>query len=281
MNYTTIPKSICQLQTGNSKPTDIYVWATIKCKSDYKTQTSHITEERLSQITGVNIRTVKRSVQRLKECGAMQVTTRIIDGCKRRNSYYIANPQTDFYFVDNRFFTKSHPPKIAGFLLLLKAICLNNTNSILLWNIGQIADAVGMNRNTVSALIKESSGLGLIKALPNGYEITDDCFINPPQKDTAHAVYNEICRFCITKGTNPPQWNERAMNRILTKYNIPNLPIDNPLSVTYALNERCKMIPESVSLAYFVKVLCTQDPIKANKLHSQSFLLTLYIPLHL
>ena len=62
----------------------------------------------------------------------MQVTTRIIDGCKRRNSYYIANPQTDFYFVDNRFFKKSHPPKIAGFLLLLKAICLNNTNSILL-----------------------------------------------------------------------------------------------------------------------------------------------------
>lgn len=273
MNYTTIPKSICQLRTGNGKPTDIYVWATIKCKSDYKTQTSHITEDRLSQITGVNIRTVKRSVQRLKECGAMQVTTRIIDGCKRRNSYYIANPQTDFYFVDNRFFTKNHPPKIAGFLLLLKAICLNNTNTIL-WNIGQIADAVGMNRNTVSALIKESSGLGLIKALPNGYEITDDCFINPPQKDTAHAVYNEICRFCITKGTNPPQWNERAMNRILTKYNIPNLPIDNPLSVTYAFNERCKMIPQSVSLAYFVKVLCTQDPIKANKLHSQSFLLT-------
>lgn len=274
MNYTTIPKSICQLQTGNGKPTDIYVWATIKCKSDYKTQTSHITEERLSQITGVNIRTVKRSIQRLKECETMQVTTRIIDGCKRRNSYYIANPQTDFYFVDNRFFTKSHPPKIAGFLLLLKAICLNNTNSILLWNIGQIADAVGMNRNTVSALIKESNGLGLIKALPNGYEITDDCFINPPQKDTAHAVYNEICRFCMTKGTNPPQWNERAMNRILTKYNITNLSADNPLSVTYALNERCKMIPESVSLAYFVKVLCTQDPIKANKLHSQSFLLT-------
>ena len=60
----------------------------------------------------------------------------------------------------------------------------------------------------------------------------------------------------------------------LLKYNIPNLPIDNPLSVTYAFNERCKMIPQSVSLAYFVKVLCTQDPIKANKLHLQSFLLT-------
>jgi hypothetical protein len=58
------------------------------------------------------------------------------------------------------------------------------------------------------------------------------------------------------------------MNRILTKYNITNLSADNPLSVTYALNERCKMIPESVSLAYFVKVLCTQDPIKASYIHN-------------
>lgn len=57
----------------------------------------------------------------------MQVTTQIIDGCKRRNTYYIADTQTNFYIVDNRFFTKNRPPKIAGFLLLLKAICLNNT----------------------------------------------------------------------------------------------------------------------------------------------------------
>ena len=64
------------------------------------------------------------------------------------------------------------------------------------------------------------------------------------------------------------------MNRILTKYNIPNLSADNPLSVTCMLNERCKTIPESVSLTYFVKVLCFQEPIKANRPHSQSFLLT-------
>lgn len=60
----------------------------------------------------------------------MQVTTQIINGCKRRNSYYIADTQTNFYIVDNRFFTKNRPPKIAGFLLLLKAICLNNTRHL-------------------------------------------------------------------------------------------------------------------------------------------------------
>lgn len=46
----------------------------------------------------------------------MQVTTRIIDGCKRRNSYYIANPQTDFYFVDNRL----PPAENCGLSALIK-----------------------------------------------------------------------------------------------------------------------------------------------------------------
>ncbi len=62
------------------------------------------------------------------------------------------------------------------------------------------------------------------------------------------------------------------MNRILTKYNSPNLPVDNPLSVIYALNERCKTIPESVSLAYFVKVLCKQESTKATDHKPQTFL---------
>ena len=46
MNYTVIPKSIVTFQTGNSKPADIYMWATIKCCSDYKTNLSHVTEEK-------------------------------------------------------------------------------------------------------------------------------------------------------------------------------------------------------------------------------------------
>lgn len=50
----------------------------------------------------------------------MQVTTRIIDGCKRRNSYYIANPQTDFFFVDNRFFYKEPPAENRGLFVLIK-----------------------------------------------------------------------------------------------------------------------------------------------------------------
>ena len=71
MNYTVIPKSIVNFQTGNSKPVDIYVWATIKCCSNHKTNISHITEEKLSLLTGLDERTIRRVIKRLKDAGYM------------------------------------------------------------------------------------------------------------------------------------------------------------------------------------------------------------------
>lgn len=53
MNYTVIPKSIVNFQTGNSKPVDIYVWATIKYCSNHKTNISHVTEEKAILTDGI------------------------------------------------------------------------------------------------------------------------------------------------------------------------------------------------------------------------------------
>ena len=258
MNYTIIPKSIRHFQTGNNFPTDIYVWAMIRCKSDYKKQTSHITEARLAQFTGVNERSIKRSIQRLKDCNAMEVRTRITDGFIRHNSYIIQNPESDFFFVDNGFFKKNYEPKIAGFLLLLKTICLNNTNTTG-WNITRIASELHISRPTVSNLIKKCIDLGLIKELSDGYEITEDSFINPPRKDIAHLIYRQICEFCVKKSVTPPQWDKQWMDRIICRYNFPDASPDEPISIIYALNNRCKTLPTYVSLAYFAKALCNAE----------------------
>ena len=134
MNYTVIPKSIVNFQTGNSKPTDIYVWATIKYCSNHKTNISHITEEKLSLLTGLDERTIRRVIKRLKDAGCLTVQTIIKEDADRgfikRNSYYIKPEKSNYFFLDNSFFKRNYPAKIAGFLLLLKAICLNNTDTI-------------------------------------------------------------------------------------------------------------------------------------------------------
>ena len=281
MNYTVIPKSIVNFQTGNSKPVDIYVWATIKYCSNHKTNISHVTEEKLSLLTGLDERTIRRSIKRLKDAGYLTVQTTIKEDADRgfikRNSYYIKPEKSNYFFLDNSYFKRNYPAKIAGFLLLLKAICLNNTDTIQ-WSISQIAKGIGLSRNTITALIKECQQLGLIKPISNGYELTAGCFINSSVKKTNAGIYKELCEFCQSKGVTPPNWDKRAMSVLLTKYNAIGLLRTEPISITYQLNKRCKTLPEKASLPYFIKVLDMQEQYKAvieqveqNKLDKEDF----------
>ena len=262
MNYTVIPKSIVTFQTGNSKPVDVYVWATIKCCSNHKTNISHVTEKKLSLLTGLDERTIRRVIKRLKDAGYLTVHTIIKEDADRgfikRNSYYIKPANKDYFFLDNGFFKKNYPAKIAGFLLLLKAVCLNNTNTVQ-WSNSQIAKAVGLSRNTTTALLNECRRLGLIKAIEKGYELTAGCFINHSVRKTAAGIYKEICEFCKSKKVTPPNWDKRAMSVLLTKYNSIGLSASEPITITYQLNKRCKTLPEKVSLTYFIKTLDMQN----------------------
>lgn len=281
MNYTVIPKSIVNFQTGNSKPIDIYVWATIKYCSNHKTNISHITEEKLSLLTELDERTIRRSIKRLKDAGYLTVHTTIKEDADRgfikRNSYYIKPANKDYFFLDNSFFKRNYPAKIAGFLLLLKSVCLNNTDTIQ-WRNSQIAKSIGLSRNTTTALIKECLQLGLIKQIAKGYELTVDCFINSSVKKTNAGIYKEICDFCKAKGVAIPNWDKRAMSVLLTKYNAIGLSRTEPISITYQLDKRCKNLPEKVSLPYFIKILDMQEQYNAvieqveqNKLDKEEF----------
>ena len=101
---------------------------------------------------------------------------------------------------------------------------------------------------------------GLIKAIEKGYELTAGCFINHSIIKTDAGIYKEICEFCKSKSITPPIWDKRAMSVLLTKYNAVGLPASEPITITYQLNERCKTLPEKVSLPYFIKTLDMQKP---------------------
>ena len=266
MNYTVIPKSIVNFQTGNSKPADIYVWAVIKCCSDHKTNISHVTEEKLSLLTGLDERTIRRVIKRLKDADCLTVQTTVNEDADRgfikRNSYYIKPEKSNYFFLDNSYFKRNYPAKIAGFLLLLKSVCLNNTDTVQ-WSNAKIAEAIGLSRNTTTALLNECQQLGLIKAIEKGYELTAGCFINSAVRKTDAGIYKEICDFCKKKGVAAPKWDKRAMSVLLTKYNAIDVPSTESISLTYQLNKRCKNLPEKVSLAYFVKALDMQEQYKA------------------
>ena len=278
MNYTVIPKSIVNFQTGNSKPIDIYVWETIKYCSNHKTNISHITEEKLSLLTGLDERTIRRVIKRLKDAGYLTVQTTIKEDADRgfikRNSYYIKPEKSNYFFLDNSYFKRNYPAKIAGFLLLLKAICLNNSDTVQ-WSNSQIAKGIGLSRNTTTALLNECLQLGLIKQIAKGYELAAGYFINSAVNKTDAGIYKEICDFCKVKGVTAPKWDKRAMSVLLTKYNSINLPASEPITITCQLNKRCKNLPDKVSLPYFIKALDMQEQyrevINRDKLDKDDF----------
>ncbi len=85
-------------------------------------------------LTGLDERIIRRSIKRLKDAGYLTVQTTIKEDADRgfikRNSYFIKPVIKDYFFLDNNYFKRNYHAKIVGFLLLLKAICLNNTDAI-------------------------------------------------------------------------------------------------------------------------------------------------------
>ncbi|WP_290533193.1 hypothetical protein [Alistipes sp.] len=122
-----------------------------------------------------------------------------------------------------------------------------------------MAKAVGLSRNTVTALLNECRQLGLIKTIEKGYELTAGCFINHSIRKTDAGIYKEICDFCKVKGVAVPKRNKSALSVLLTKYNAIDVPNTEPISLTYQLDKRCKTLPEKVSLPYFIKALDMQE----------------------
>jgi len=85
-------------------------------------------------LAGLDERTIRRSIKRLKDAGWLTVQTTIKEdtdrGFIKRNFYCIKSEKSNYFFLDNGFFKKNYPAKIAGFLLLLKSVCLNNTDTV-------------------------------------------------------------------------------------------------------------------------------------------------------
>ena len=199
MSYITLPKSLIQIKSNN-KPLDAYVWAVIRSCSNYKDGESHVRIEKLVELTRIKERTIRRSIRRLEEAELLQITTHFSDETTRHNTYYTDFRMRNFFMLDREFIKQGYTPKIAGFLLLLKCVCINGTNTIG-WNKREIADGIGMARNTVSALLEECLRHGLIRQDKYGYTLTGDYFINDMLRSMDREVFDTLRIFCEQHGS--------------------------------------------------------------------------------
>lgn len=242
--YTTITKEIIGLTLS-----EIWVYAIIKSftkKIDNKYY-SDITYEQVSEYGNINYNTVKRIIPKLINNRALfshvdkiQVSTN-----KFRNNYYFTDANNYFY-IDNRYLQTYSKNK--AFVLLLKAVCKNNTNKCML-NKTEIATATQLNYRTVIKYLTDNED---IKIIDGGYLITNEYIIpdflitkNDTFEDVRTYNYHTIYKYCIDNNVVPPERDNKILDIITATF-------CNKDMINF---DRIKQLPDKVSLQYFLKVL--------------------------
>jgi len=270
--YLVIDKNINKYKNGKNKNLDIYLYAYIKLCSDFITGISHTTEQKIHELTGIPIRTLQRSISRLRGTDLVFIKT-VQNGKKRNNTYtFNVNPK-NFFFVFTTFFYVDMDVKLKGLLLLIKSLCINNSNTTL-YNKTQIAEKTGQDRGTVSKMMDELIEKNMLLKTSKGFILPANYFPLYAKEGKSLLYYELICiqdefvlnailELCKEKksilfipDTTPLKW-------ISAKYPFKEKDVESLTEkekekyyLPAVLRSRCSTLPPKIeSLNYFLRVL--------------------------
>ncbi|NDW09613.1 hypothetical protein [Dysgonomonas sp. 520] len=202
----------------------------------------------------------------------------------RKNYYHFNLNPENYFFVLNNFLKSNLEREIKGFLLILKAICFNNTNTYSSTrrikgglNKSELSRLIGMNIKTIEKYLDISEKLDEIEIIDNQIVIKNNCF---PLRVKEHGsklenrkteIINTIQEICNKYNAIMPLVSGEVLDRILLYYPLLEDSIertnDNNLikqcSFRYILNERLKKsLPKQFNTEYILKVLNISKPEK-------------------
>lgn len=272
-NYTILDKDINKYRSGKNKNTDIYLYGFLKaCCSNYRTGESHATQNKIQQLTKISLRTIQSSISRLRETELMKVETRQV-GLQRFNKYFFNLNPEHFFFVNNSFYYVDILQKEKGLLLLIKSLCINNSNTIL-YSRTKIAELIDQDRNTISKMMNELIRKNMLLEIDHGFQLPANYFpLYSKDKMSKHKyenfnsydqfVLNSILDLCTQHGSILFTPDLQPLKLIFAKYPILEKDIkafDLPQVATcylpLVLINRCTTLPPKIeSLNYFLKAL--------------------------
>jgi len=146
MNYRKITDTIRQ----KLKPKEAYTFLGLVFKSDYESYESSVNEETLADFLKIPRDRVIDHIEKFTDTDLIYKEQKQY-GFRKKN-YYKVN--TDHYFlVTDKIFSLDITGDDIGFLLILKACCINNTN-LCKWSINQLVENVAISKPTVLKYLK-------------------------------------------------------------------------------------------------------------------------------
>lgn len=254
-------------------------------KSDFENGKSNVLLDTLAETLGYNSETISGHLHKIEGIGDFLKIERkcigMVNGIPKTKNYYtITIPTKDFIIVDKSFsdfeidgLSKKAQHDIKGFIILIKCLCVNNTNTTF-YSLRQIEQRIGLSYATIQNLMKKCRELGFIVQTDKGYEIKMPYFdlgnsrIYPNgTPDLYKSIYKEITNFCTLHKINVPPYKREYISKIAVRFpykeeeltGIADSDLQMKLSIKHQLEKRLPMPPKEIkSLNYFVKVLTSE-----------------------
>ena len=278
-SYIQIPNSITTKLTKRSKQEEALVYALIRNQikdNSFKASfpqsklVDYFVEENRT-LTDLEReykeRTINNYVSTLKDVELLKV----IDMKKgasdyRYNVYQFDYLKEDYFYLLPPFLEdKNISPKLKGLLLFIKANCLKGTNYLTFNKKEELHKLLHVGKNQLLADLKELESKGYIRYIGKSLHIINKNFPLSIENDVWNVTYQIIYDYCLEHDKRPPIKNvdknrkDKRLSYIIAEYATDYDRLRNDL------NERCKNLPENLSLEYFCQVLRNKKPTREDK----------------
>lgn len=281
-SYIKIPNSITTKLTKRSKQEEALVYALIRNQikdNSFKASfpqsklVDYFVEENRT-LTDLEReykeRTINNYVSTLKDVELLKV----IDMKKgasdyRYNVYQFDYLKEDYFYLLPPFLEdKNISPKLKGLLLFIKANCLKGTNYLTFNKKEELHKLLHVGKNQLLADLKELESKGYIRYIGKSLHIINENFLLFWDQDMDNITYKIVYDFCLEHDRVPPtkrvdgKGKDKALSWIVGAYT------DDYERLRNDLNERCKNLPENLSLEYFCQVLRNKKPTREEQAYT-------------
>ena len=256
--FIQVPIEIISKLTSRCKYNEAFVYAAIRSQIKDGTRTASYPMADLAKLCNVDERTIYNYINRLICVGLFSLLEnkkKQLKGDHRYNVYLFPYIKDNCMLIDPSFIEdKSFTTEEKGVMFFIKANCDKGTNHFHFKSMAELKAKIGVGKNSNALKVLQSKGY--VKIISNAIIITCDAFplyLNGKPEDY---IYETIYNYCLYKGIIPPIKNSKSLFLLKTKY------IDGKTGLVEDLLNKCKNLPNEVSLDYFSKALVNMIPEK-------------------
>ncbi len=166
---------------------EAFLFYCLALNADCYTMKSHIKQESLANFYGIKkTDQIREYLYKFQSLGLLKIDKTDVHGQFGIFNRCIYTLDTAHYvLISNKLYDESISKELKGFLVQLKCLCLNGTNTTL-YNQKRIAEEMNLSTGTVSKYIKEAAECRYIKKDEKGIHLLDkEMFIITAESELA------------------------------------------------------------------------------------------------